>query len=183
MIGNRQPSCDFLAHVQVPSEGPWTIPAMRPINAIWTGGTTTVVLDDFHVLQQCREKAGSTHLPRAGRLRLGQSTWNSSRNRLEPVAELVFRKPGADSSCQVRGQLFIGGSPSRLECQLNWTLHHGSLAELRDRPQSGLAPRPGPDSRSGRSLGLASVRAAFRRHEASRGAAGGQLCRKKSWYS
>jgi hypothetical protein len=119
----------FLAHVQVPSEGPWTIPAMRPINATWTGGTTSVILDDFHVLQQCREKAGRRiYAPRQD---------SASGNRLEfesespqPVAELVFRKPGADSSCQVRGQLFIGGSPSRVECQLNWTLHQGSWAEL-----------------------------------------------------
>ena len=129
--GDRKSSTElrFLAHVQVPSEGPWTIPAMRPINATWTGGTTTVVLDDFHVLQQCREKAGRRIFPRVED--------SGPVNRLEfesespqPVAELVFRKPGADSSCQVRGQLFLGGSPSRLECQLNWTLHHGSLAEL-----------------------------------------------------
>ena len=128
---DRKPTTElrFLAHVQVPSEGPWTIPAMRPINATWTGGTTSVILDDFHVLQQCREKAGRRIFP--------SREDPGSVNRLEfesesprAVAELVFRKPGADSSCEVRGQLFLGSSPSRLECQLNWTLQHGSLAEL-----------------------------------------------------
>jgi hypothetical protein len=119
----------FLAHVQVPSEGPWTIPAMRPINASWTGGTTTVVLDDFHVVQHCTEKAGRRIFPTLDNSGLVNHLEFESESP-QPVAELVFRKPGADSSCQVRGQLFLGGAPSRLECQLNWTLHHGSLAEL-----------------------------------------------------
>ena len=35
----------FLAHARVPRDGVWPIPAIRPLNATWTGGTTTVILD------------------------------------------------------------------------------------------------------------------------------------------
>ena len=35
----------FEAHARVPLEGLWSVPAMRPLDAIWTGGTTTVVVD------------------------------------------------------------------------------------------------------------------------------------------
>ena len=46
------------------------------------------------------------------------------------VAELVFRRPRADTSCEVRGRLFVAGSPARLECELNWAVHDGSMSEL-----------------------------------------------------
>jgi len=119
----------FLAHAQVPSEGPWTIPALRPLNATWTGGITTVILDEFHILQECREKAGRRIWagPRDSGA-LNRLVFESESPR--SAAELVFRKPRAESSCEVRGQLFVTGSPSRLECQLNWRFQPGSMSEL-----------------------------------------------------
>ena len=36
----------------------WPIPAIRPLNATWTGGSTTVILDQRHVVAECTEKAG-----------------------------------------------------------------------------------------------------------------------------
>ena len=62
----------------------------------------------------------------------------------QSVADLVFRKPGIDASCEVRGQLFVGGSPGRLETQLVWTLHDDSAAELEVDLSPGLARRSGP---------------------------------------
>ncbi len=119
----------FLAHAPVPTEGAWTIPALRPLNATWTGGTTTVILDEFRILEECREKAGR-------RILAGPED-SGAVHRLvfeseypQAVAELKFRKPRAESSCEVRGQLFVGGSPCRLECQVNWRLQHGSMSEL-----------------------------------------------------
>ena len=119
----------FLAHARVPSEGTWTIPALRPLNATWTGGSTTVILDEFRVLEECREKAGR-------RILVGPED-SGAIHRLvfdlqypQSAAELKFRKPRAESSCEVRGQLFVGSSPCRLECQLNWRFQHGSMSEL-----------------------------------------------------
>ena len=61
----------ILAHAQVPSEGEWTIPGLRPLDAIWTGGTTTVFLDEFHVMKECREKAGRLVFPSSPEFRSG----------------------------------------------------------------------------------------------------------------
>ena len=62
----------FLAHDPVPSEGPWRIPAMRPVDATWTRGRTTVILDELHVVRECREEAGRIVAPSRGDPR-GQS--------------------------------------------------------------------------------------------------------------
>ena len=92
----------------------------------------------------------------------------------QPVAELVFRKPGAESSCQVRGQLLIGGSPIRLECQLSWTLHQGVLGRL----EIDLSPAWLPDQVRIRGLDDPLVWhpsvLPFRGHEASRIASVGE---------
>src|SRR5262249_30170804 len=48
----------FLAHARVPTEGRWSVPSIRPLSANWTGGTTTVLLDPYHVVAGCVEKAG-----------------------------------------------------------------------------------------------------------------------------
>ena len=129
--GGLETSTDLriLAHAQVPSEGKWTIPGLRPFDAIWTGGTTTVFLDKFHVMKECREKAGRLVFP--------SSPDSGPVDRLEfesgsprSVADLVFHRPGADTSCAVRGRLFVAGSPARLECELSWEVHDGSMPEL-----------------------------------------------------
>jgi hypothetical protein len=119
----------FLAHARVPSEGAWTIPAIRPLSATWTGGTTTVILDEFHVLQECREKAGQRIFAGpADSTAANQLVFESKSSR--SVADLVLRIPRAESSCEVRGQLLAGVSPCRLECQLHWRFQHGSNSEL-----------------------------------------------------
>ena len=119
----------LLAHAQVPSEGEWMIPGLRPLNAAWTGGTTTVYLDEFHVLKECRERAGRRVFPSSGATGpVDRLEFESGSSR--SVAELVFKKPRADASCGVRGRLFLAGSPARLECELNWTVHDGSISEL-----------------------------------------------------
>jgi hypothetical protein len=119
----------FLAHVFLPAEGSWTIPAMRPLDACWTEGRTTIVLDAFHILEDCREKAGRRVLPspnepgRADRLVFETPS-------PESVAELVFRAPRAEARCEVRGQLFVGSAPGRLECELKWVFARTPLSEL-----------------------------------------------------
>ncbi len=131
MDSGKETSTDLriLAHAQVPSEGEWTIPGLRPLDATWTGGTTTVLLDRFHVMKESREKAGRLVFP--------SSPDSGPVDRLEfesgsprSVAELVFGRPRADTSCSVRGRLFVAGSPARLECELSWAVHDGSMPEL-----------------------------------------------------
>ena len=45
-----------IAHA--PADGAWPIPSARPIDAVWTGGRTTVRLDPSRVLRDCVEKSG-----------------------------------------------------------------------------------------------------------------------------
>ena len=119
----------FLANASVPALGRWAIPAIKPLNATWTGGTTTVLLDRSRVVSGCTE--------RAGRRLAGHGEATGAARRLvfqavapQSVAELVFRGPGTESSCFMRGHLFISGSPVRLECQLDWTADESLPPEL-----------------------------------------------------
>ena len=122
----------FLAHARSPSDGVWAVPAIRPLNATWTGGTTTVNLDPRHVVTECIEKAGRRIVGRPG----GESAEN---NQLVfeagsplSVADLVFRGPATESSCSVRGQVFVSGTPARLECQLDWSASRRLAARARN---------------------------------------------------
>ena len=119
----------FLANARVPLEGRWKIPALLPLDATWTGGNTTVILDELHVVEECREQAGRRIV--AAEVDSGPDyrlVFESESPR--SVAELVFKQPRAESSCVVRGQLFVADSPCRLETELDWTFHRGSVSEL-----------------------------------------------------
>jgi hypothetical protein len=119
----------ILAHAQVPSEGEWEIPGLVPLDAIWTGGATTVLLDEFHVLKECREKAGRLVVP--------SSPEEVSADRLEfksasprSIAALVFQGPRPDTSCAVKGRLFVTDSSVGLECELNCGIHARMVPDL-----------------------------------------------------
>ena len=45
------------------------------------------------------------------------------------VAALVGRRPG-HASCEVRGRLFVAGSPARLECKVDWGTTTGRCPDL-----------------------------------------------------
>jgi hypothetical protein len=119
----------FLAHARVPAEGPWPIPAIRPLNASWTGGTTTVILDPLHVVAECTEKAGRRDFGPGGELPRQNQLVFQAESPLS-VAELVFRKPRNEPSCWVRGQLFVSATPCGLECQLEFTAEQTLPSEL-----------------------------------------------------
>ncbi|HZW32480.1 MAG TPA: hypothetical protein VFF52_17330, partial [Isosphaeraceae bacterium] len=119
----------LLAHAQVPPEGAWRIPAVRPLDATWMGGRTSVVLDESHLVRDCRVNAGrliSPSRPEAGPGHRLVFEANAPRS----VAELVFVQPRTEVSCTVRGQLVLAAAPARLTCRLDWTRHRGSRPEL-----------------------------------------------------
>ena len=117
------------AVASVPLEGAWTVPAARPLDAVWTGGTTTVGLDSNHVVEDCRERAGRRTSPRS----VAASEYPSlafEASAPESVAELVFRRPRAALSAEVRGQLMLGNSAPRLKSRLTWQVVSGRLLDL-----------------------------------------------------
>jgi hypothetical protein len=127
--GVRSTTLRFRAHASVPTDGAWPIPALRPLDAIWTGGRTTVILDELHAVRECRERAG--RLVPSGRGDAGTA------NRLafeaespRSVADLVFVRPRPELACTVRGHLIVTGTPARLDCRLDWSLHRGSVSQL-----------------------------------------------------
>ncbi|MFO0888674.1 MAG: hypothetical protein U0790_05935 [Isosphaeraceae bacterium] len=122
--GAGQPSLvRFEAHARVPVEGTWRIPAVTPLDANWTGGTTTVIPDAQHVIRDCRERAG-VRLPSIAQ---GGEAAAASPDAVvfeasapESVGDLVFRQPSGDRPCQVEGLLRIGkGAAPELECRLD----------------------------------------------------------------
>ncbi len=117
------------AVANVPLQGAWTVPAARPLNAVWTGGTTTVGLDANHVVEDCRERAGRRTSSRTG----AESEFPSlafEASVPESVAELVFRGPRTALSAEVRGQLLLGNSAPRLNSRLTWQVVSGRLLDL-----------------------------------------------------
>ena len=119
----------FRAHARVAIEGPWKAPAIRPVDAIWTGGTTTLVLDPLHVIQDCRELAGRRVPTRgAGASRADTLVFEASSP--DPVAELVLRQPRVEESCLVRGRLVAGAAVPELECELVGLGGRSSACEL-----------------------------------------------------
>ncbi len=114
------------AVARVPSEGVWTVPSARPEGALWTGGRTLIRLDASRTLEECRERAGRRVAPPAGEPNDPRLLVFEGREPL-PVAELVFRKPAAEVSSEVRGRLLLGGSAPRLECQITWRVQRGHL--------------------------------------------------------
>jgi hypothetical protein len=129
------------AVARVPSEGIWTVPSARPEGALWTGGRTMVRLDASRTLEECRERAGRQVAPQAGEPHDPRLLVFETREAL-PVADLVFRKPTADVSSEVRGRLLLGSSAPRLECQITWRVHRGrSLGIEVDLPPAWVPDR------------------------------------------
>lgn len=117
------------AVARVPSEGTWSIPAARPIDALWVGGTTSVRLNDSRILEGCRERSGRRIAPTPGEPIDPDLLVFETRAPL-PVADLIFRKPWADVSAEVRGRLLLGSAAPRLEAQISWRVHRGHLLGL-----------------------------------------------------
>ncbi len=46
------------AVTRVPALGAWIVPSARPLDALWTGGTTSVRLNVGRTLEECRERSG-----------------------------------------------------------------------------------------------------------------------------
>jgi hypothetical protein len=119
---------EALAHA--PIEGRWLVPAIRPVDAVWTGGTTTILLDDSRKVRDCTERSGHRILAEAGSpaggVRTGFPMVFEARSP-ESVAEIRFGRP-RDDACMVRGRLSVGNSAPRLDCRI--TGLGGSSSEL-----------------------------------------------------
>ena len=120
----------FEAHARVPFEGRWSVPAMRPLDAIWTGGTTTVVVDPLRVIQDCRERAGRRIPAERGQSQAATVIVFESRS-ADSVADLVFRQTLPQSACSVKGRLLVGPTAAQLECQLTGVGGRGPARELK----------------------------------------------------
>jgi hypothetical protein len=117
------------ALARVPDEGPWTVPAARPLDAVWTGGRTIVRISPSRVVADCQPRAGRRVAPRpndpADRPLL---VFESSAPKA--VADLIFRKPSGDATAEVRGRLVLGSETPRIEAAITWRVHHGRLLAL-----------------------------------------------------
>ena len=113
----------------MPLEGRWSVPAIRPLDAIWTGGSTTVILDEDHVVEECRERSGR-QVPAPASLATDPTALVFEASSPGSVADLVIGKPRAEGSCLVRGRLFVGKSVPQLECRIMGLGRRGSRLEL-----------------------------------------------------
>ncbi len=131
----------FEAHSRVPIDGRWSVPAIHPVDAIWTGGNTTIVLDALHVIRDCRDRAGR-RVPSPGNGAGGSDALVFEASSPDCVAELVFRQPRVDESCLVRGRLLVGPAAPVLECELIGLGGRGPASELDiDLPPSWMPDR------------------------------------------
>ena len=166
-ISRLPTSLHFEAHARVPLEGLWSVPAMRPLDAIWTGGTTTVVVDPLRVIQDCRERAGR-RVPAQGGEPEDANVLVFEARSADPVADLVFRQTQAQPACQVRGRLLVGLAAPELECQLIGVGGRGPTRELSiELPPTWVADRVALERR-GRIACLASDHSGGWQHPAAR---------------
>jgi hypothetical protein len=128
-VDDAPPTVSIRALTRVPAEGTWTVPSARPLDAVWTGGLTAITLDAGRVLEECRERAGRRIAPSTGAASDPRVlVFEASEPR--PVAALVFHRPSAAVSAEVRGKLFLGAQAPRLESQIAWRVHRGRLIGL-----------------------------------------------------
>jgi hypothetical protein len=127
---------------QVPTEGSWSIPSARPLDAAWTGGRTLVRLDSSRVFQSCQERSGRRVPPRLGDIAGAGELIFEPGGGPGPLAELTFRKPMADATVEVRGVLRLGDDTPRIEVALTWAVEKGRLLSF----AADLPPVWTPDS-------------------------------------
>ncbi|APW64015.1 hypothetical protein [Paludisphaera borealis] len=131
LAGNSQTvsTVEFQAHVRAPVEGTWTVPSIRPLPpAVWTGGATSITLDEFHTVRACRERDGRRIPPSsADPQSAAQLVFESFAP--GPVADLTFRGAGTETPYVVRGRLFVRQSSTRLECEFDGLGSGGSASE------------------------------------------------------
>ncbi len=113
----------------MPSDGAWAVPSFHPVDATWTSGRTTVVLDDLRAVRECRERAGRL-VPTARNEADPDNRLTFEEEAPRSVADLVFIRPGPQVACTVLGHLVLGGTRARLDCRLNWVLHRGAIPQM-----------------------------------------------------
>ena len=129
------------ARVSVPKEGTWAVPAVQPLNAVWTGGVTTIRIDPARGIERVRPLSGvdaprQVPDPGEGRVLTFEAT------RPEPVVELTFRKPTAEVSAEVQGRLIVANSTPRLTARIVYRFDRVDPLGLSvDLPRSWFADR------------------------------------------
>ena len=127
------------ALARVPAEGAWIVPSAQLVNAnaVWTGGSTTINLDASRIVETIK--------PLAGRRVLGPVEDRKivlEAERPGPVAELLLRKPWADVSAEVQGEILVGNASPRLTTRVTWRVYRGQPRALDiDLPPSWAADR------------------------------------------
>ncbi len=131
---------EFSAGTVVPASGRWPMPTIRPLQAVWTGGTATVLLDDASRSVGYRETSGREIHP-AGDGSASGDRLVFEADSPDSVAELILTPPRCESSCLVRGRVMLDSAPGRLECRLDYAVHRGLPTELEIELGHGWAPR------------------------------------------
>ena len=119
----------FRAHARVPEEGRWSVPAIRPLDAVWTGGTTTIVVGPERLVEDFEERSGRSVPPLPGDA-LASGVFVFEARSAESVADLIFgpRRPGRP--CLVRGRVAVTRVAPQLECYVSGIAAEGDPAEL-----------------------------------------------------
>jgi hypothetical protein len=144
-LSGRPVTVHFEARASVPFEGTWRVPAMAPVDAVWTGGITTLTGDRLHMIRECRELAG-VRLPTPGQASERESPGRSASlvfeaSSAEAVADIVFRQPRSEQACQVSGQIrVLKHSPPEFECRLSGLGALGSTTEVQFDVSPGWTP-------------------------------------------
>lgn len=113
----------------VPSEGAWAVPSARPVNALWTGGRTTIRLDPTRVLAGARPLGGfRVASPPGGPA--DERRLDFEAERPGPVAELWLHQTAADVAAEVSGLLVVGGGSPQLTCRVTWRVDRGRPLRL-----------------------------------------------------
>ena len=146
---SRRTTITLRGRVQVPLDGPWLVPAGRPVNARWLGGTTEVRLDPTRRLVAVEERAGRRVAAEPTAATPTATLRFESDGRPGPVAELRFEAARVDAAVAIAGTLRLGSFAPRAEVTATWTTDRGGwFAPTLDFPAGWLVDRvASPDGR------------------------------------
>ncbi len=124
--------------------GGWTVPAARPLDAVWTGGNTTVLVDATLGVTSARVLQGRRIPPRPGEP-TGRTILAFEPVTPGPVAVLTLAGGPSLQTLEVRGVLRANREATTLLAQLKWSSPRGRPGEIAfDLPEAWSLDRAGP---------------------------------------
>jgi hypothetical protein len=118
------------AIARLPDVGTWSVPTMRPLEAVWTGGRTSVRVGKSRTIEACKARGGIPVDASAEEktARSPDELWlDFETTGPRSVADLTLRYPREQAVSKVLSRLRVGRDEMELDAEITWTVERGRL--------------------------------------------------------